>query len=60
MSIPSEHPNAVESVKLAHDRIKELTNDNTQLRKQLAHARSELRAERATASKTLSPTRNAQ
>jgi len=46
-------------LELAHDRIKELTNDNTQLRKQLAHARSELRAERATASKTLSPTRNA-
>jgi hypothetical protein len=42
----------------AHDRIKELTNDNTQFRKQLAHVHCELRGE-AIASKTLPPTRNA-
>lgn len=46
-------------LELAHDRIKELTNDNAQLRKQLAHAHGQLRAERTTPSKTLSVTRNA-
>ena len=46
-------------LELAHDRIKELTNDNAQLRKRLAHAHGQLRAERATPSKTLSTTQNA-
>lgn len=39
--------------------LKELTYDNTQLRKQLAHAHGQLRAKRATPSKTLSTTQNA-
>ena len=46
-------------LELAHDRIKELTNDNAQLRKQLAHAHGRLRAEQTTSSKTPSTTRNA-
>jgi hypothetical protein len=46
-------------LELAHDRIKELANDNAQLRKQLARADGELRAERTIPSKTLSTTQNA-
>jgi Family of unknown function (DUF6262) len=46
-------------LELAHDRIKELTNDNAQLRKQLARVHGQLRAQRTTPSKTLSATQNA-
>jgi hypothetical protein len=60
---PSDFANAAASwrqrLELAHTRIKELTHDNTQLRKQLAHAHGQLRAKRATPSKTLSTRQNA-
>ncbi|WP_101951303.1 DUF6262 family protein [Mycobacterium sp. 3519A] len=46
-------------LELAHDRIKELTNDNAQLRKQLAVVHGQLRAQRTAPSKTVSTTRNA-
>ena len=46
-------------LELAHGRIKELTNDNAQLRKQLALAHGQLRAQRTTPSKTVSTTQNA-
>jgi Family of unknown function (DUF6262) len=46
-------------LELAHDRIKELTNDNAQLRKQLARAHGQLRAQRTVPSKTPSTTQNA-
>ena len=46
-------------LELAHERIKELTNDNAQLRKQLALVHGQLRAQRTTPSKTLCTTQNA-
>ena len=45
-------------VELAHQRIKELTEENRQLRTQLAIAHGERRAEQISASRTPSPTQN--
>lgn len=46
-------------LELAHQRIKELTDQNAQLRKQLANVHGELRAQRTVSSKTVTTTKNA-
>ena len=46
-------------LELAHQRIKELADENARLRKQLANVHGELRAQRTVSSKTVSTTQNA-